>query len=218
MGTITHTTSLPDSSEKTDFYSLVDNAQVSAIVNNDIASNAAIAGSKLATITTAGKVDGSAINNLANVPAGAGRLPSANLPSTIPVANIDTGTTANKIVKLDSNAKIPAVDGSLLTNLTGSQITSLVGNPTSKLLDTIYQAATDGFVSYCATLVSGDQAVLYTDSATPPTEVVQQLVYNGSSTMRGNIMYPIKKNNYYKITIAGGSPTLIAFNFIPLGA
>lgn len=83
MGTITHTTSLPDSSEKTDFYSLVDNAQVSAIVNNDIASNAAIAGSKLATITTAGKVDGSAINNLANVPSGAGRLPSANLPTAI---------------------------------------------------------------------------------------------------------------------------------------
>lgn len=83
MATVTHTTSLPDSSEKTDFYSLVDNAQVSGIVNNDVASNAAIAGSKLATITTAGKVDGSAINNLANVPSGAGRLPSANIATAI---------------------------------------------------------------------------------------------------------------------------------------
>ena len=83
MATVTHTTALPDSSEKTDFYSLVDNAQVSGIVNNDVASNAAIAGSKLATITTAGKVDGSSINNLANVPSGAGRLPSANLPTAI---------------------------------------------------------------------------------------------------------------------------------------
>lgn len=123
MATVTHTTSLPDSSEKTDFYSLVDNAQVSGIVNNDIASNAAIAGSKLATITTAGKVDGSAINNLANIPSGAGRLPSANLPSTIPVANIDTGTTADKIVKLDSSARIPAVNGSLITNLTLTSVT-----------------------------------------------------------------------------------------------
>lgn len=123
MATVTHTTALPDSSEKTDFYSLVDNAQVSGIVNNDVASNAAIAGSKLATITTAGKVDGSSINNLANVPSGAGRLPSANLPSTIPVANIDTGTTADKIVKLDSSARIPAVNGSLITNLTLTSVT-----------------------------------------------------------------------------------------------
>lgn len=118
MAVVTHTTALPDSSEKTDFYSLVDNAQVTGVVNADIASTAAIAGSKLATITTAGKVDGSAVTNLANVPSGAGRLPSANLPATIPVANIDTGTTANKIVKLDSSARIPAIDGSLVTNLT----------------------------------------------------------------------------------------------------
>lgn len=30
---------------------------------------------------------------------------------------VDTGTTANKIIQLDSNAKIPAVDGSQITNL-----------------------------------------------------------------------------------------------------
>ncbi len=218
MGTITHTTSLPDSSEKTDFYSLVDNAQVSAIVNNDIASNAAIAGSKLATITTAGKVDGSSINNLANVPSGAGRLPSANLPSTIPVANIDTGTTADKIVKLDGSARIPAVNGSLLTGITGSQITSLVGDSTSKLLDTIYQAATDGFVSLCATMANGDQLGLFTDSSATPTTNVQQLSSTVSGSFRGNIFYPIKKNHYYTITTGGGSPVVIAFNFIPLGA
>lgn len=35
----------------------------------------------------------------------------------LPVANVDTGTTANKILKLDANAKIPAVDGSLLTGI-----------------------------------------------------------------------------------------------------
>lgn len=36
---------------------------------------------------------------------------------TLPVAQVDTGTTANKIVKLDASAKLPAVDGSQLTNL-----------------------------------------------------------------------------------------------------
>jgi hypothetical protein len=32
-------------------------------------------------------------------------------------ATLDTGTTANKVVVLDSSAKLPAVDGSQLINL-----------------------------------------------------------------------------------------------------
>lgn len=38
-------------------------------------------------------------------------------PTTTPVITINTGTTANKIVKLDGSAKLPAVDGSQLTGL-----------------------------------------------------------------------------------------------------
>lgn len=37
--------------------------------------------------------------------------------STTGTLSVDTGTTANKIVKLDSSARLPAVDGSQLTNL-----------------------------------------------------------------------------------------------------
>lgn len=228
MATVTHTTSLPDSSEKTDFYSLVDNAQVSGIVNNDVASNAAIAGSKLATITTAGKVDGSAINNLANVPSGAGRLPSANLPSTIPVANIDTGTTADKIVKLDGSARIPAVNGSLITSLT---ISGIVGSAVSKSDNTAYQAATDGFfvgLIDCggANGTYGD-ITGYTDSSNPPTTVMAYAsgwrvdsTFSGSSGNRKNsFCIPVKKNDYYKgvLTTGAGSPTA-TYYFIPLGA
>ncbi len=80
MSVITHHTALPDTSEKTDFYSLVDNATCTGIVDADCASSMALSPLKLATITTAGKVDGSAINNLANIPAGAGVVPVANLP------------------------------------------------------------------------------------------------------------------------------------------
>lgn len=79
MATVTHTTALPDSCQKTDFYSLTDNCTVTGIVNADIASTAAIAGSKLATITTAGKLDGSAMTNLSNIPSGAGIIPAANV-------------------------------------------------------------------------------------------------------------------------------------------
>lgn len=38
--------------------------------------------------------------------------------------SVDVGTTANKIVQLDGSARLPAVDGSLLTNLNASQVTS----------------------------------------------------------------------------------------------
>jgi hypothetical protein len=61
MATITHSGTLPDSSNKTDFYSIIDNATITSIVNADIAAGAAIADSKLAAITTTNKVNRSAI-------------------------------------------------------------------------------------------------------------------------------------------------------------
>lgn len=51
------------------------------IVNADINSAAAIADTKLAQITTAGKVSGAALTSLSSIPAGAGVIPSANLPA-----------------------------------------------------------------------------------------------------------------------------------------
>ena len=61
MATVAVTNTLPDSANKADFYSIVDNATVTEIVNADIAASANIADSKLATITTAGKVNVSAL-------------------------------------------------------------------------------------------------------------------------------------------------------------
>ncbi len=49
--------------------------------------------------------------------------------STTGTLNIDVGTGANQIVQLTAASKLPAVDGSLLTNMTWAQITS--GKPTT---------------------------------------------------------------------------------------
>ena len=76
---------------KNQVYALVDNATLSAVVDDDITS-----------------VGGSKFVSLSGIPSAAGK---------IPVANIDTGTTANKIVILDGSAKLPAVDGSQLTGI-----------------------------------------------------------------------------------------------------
>lgn len=86
-------------------HTLVDSAGISLIATADIA-NAAIVDAKI------NDVSGAKLTNLANTPSGAGILP---------VANTDVGTTANKIVQLTAAAKLPAVDGSLLTNLPSAE-------------------------------------------------------------------------------------------------
>lgn len=53
--------------------------QDGTIANADIATSAEIADSKLANITTAGKVNGTAITGLGSIPSGAGTIPAANL-------------------------------------------------------------------------------------------------------------------------------------------
>jgi hypothetical protein len=86
-----------------------------------------------ANIKAGANIAGSKLGTLATIVAGAG---------LIPVANIDTGITANKIVILDASAKLPAVDGSALTALpSGStvQVVSDSSNATTQLsTDMIY--------------------------------------------------------------------------------
>ena len=97
MATLQTNSTLPDSSNKQDFYDLVENSTVINIVNADISASAAIAGSKLAQITTAGKVSGAALTSLSSTPSAAGALPVANIPSSIPDSKLSTISTAGKV-------------------------------------------------------------------------------------------------------------------------
>jgi hypothetical protein len=81
-----------------------------------------IPNASLIAITTVSKVSGAALYLLANIPAGAG---------LIPVANIDTGTIASKILILNASAQIPAVDGSLLTGVIPLKIENRTSDPGS---------------------------------------------------------------------------------------
>jgi hypothetical protein len=70
----------------------------------------------------------------------------------------DVGTSANKLIQLDSNAKIPAVDGSLLTNmitvLSGSSDPTLSTNPSGGV-GTKYKNTTDGEMFICTDATAG---------------------------------------------------------------
>ena len=102
-----------------------------------------------------------------------------------------------------------------ISRINNDNIGGETGEPESKTVDVVYQALTDGYVSFTGTLLTGDQYTLDTDSANPPTVNVQQLTYNGSSQMRGNMFYKIKAGDYYKVTQELGSQPTIAYYFIP---
>lgn len=177
------------------------------ITNANISGSAAISDSKLAQVTTAGKVSGAALTSLSSVPSGAG---------LIPVANIDTGTTANKIVILNGSAQLPAVSG---VNLTGVTISAALGTWASKSIDTSYQAATDGFVVfYCTDVGNGDSFNICTDSSNPPTTVRGNMgTSSGTTAFSAQLFTPVKKSDYYKVVTVSGTASSYGMYFIPLG-
>lgn len=86
------------------------------ITIDNLSDSISLTDSFLAQIISAGKVHGSSITGLASVPSGAGELPSANINDT------NTNIAAYQVVALTAANKLPAVDGSLLTGITGNQI------------------------------------------------------------------------------------------------
>ncbi len=153
--------------------------------------------------------DGSNFSGLANIVSGAGVIPIANIPS-ITDAKLDSGvgTSANNLVKLSASAKLPAVDGSLLTGLPPQKS---IGSISGKTVNTVYQAATDGFAvlrGYSCANNGGFQ--IYTDSSNPPTT---SLAYFDNSQGAYSATVPIKSGNYYKLTSTNGTGTGY---FVPL--
>jgi len=71
----------------------------------------------------------------------------------------DVGTSANNIIQLDSNAKIPAVDGSLLTGtdtaLSASSDPTISTNPTNGV-GTKYRNTTSGEMYICTDATAGE--------------------------------------------------------------
>lgn len=91
-----------------------------SIDNANIKSAAGIVDTKLAQITTAGKVSGAAITSLSSVPAGAGALPTANG---------GTGDSSTTYCNLAANVRgtLPIANGGTGGSTTGTAYTNLVG-------------------------------------------------------------------------------------------
>jgi hypothetical protein len=92
----------------------------------------------------------------------------------------DVGTSANQLIQLDSNAKIPAVDGSLLTGLgasSGSSDPTISTNPSGGV-GTKFINTTDGEIFICTDATAGENVWTNVGAGTGN---VQPYVYQGSS-------------------------------------
>ena len=96
----------------------------------------------------------------------------------------DVGTSANQLVQLDSNAKIPAVDGSLLTGLgglSGSSDPTISTNPGT--VGTKYKDTTDGEIFICTDATAG--ANVWKNVGAGSGDVVPQTVWNERGSTYG---------------------------------
>jgi hypothetical protein len=82
----------------------------------------------LATVATSGAyADLSGTPSLATVATTGAYSDLSGKPTLGTAAALDVGTTALKVVQLDASARLPAVDGSQLTNLPSAPVTSVAG-------------------------------------------------------------------------------------------
>lgn len=159
MATLQTNSTLPDSSNKQDFYDLVENSSVINIVNADISASAAISGSKLATITTAGKVSGAALTSLSSTPSSAGVLPVANIPGSIPYSKL---TLTGTILNADVNASAAIVDTKLAQiatagKVSGASLTSLASIPSGAGIIPVANLPALGMSFVSATTFAGEE-------------------------------------------------------------
>ena len=96
----------------------------------------------------------------------------------------------------------------------GGKLTSVFGDwdAGDKVKDTSYLAATDGFVcamkpSLCVG-ISG-----YTDANNPPT-TLRAIQQTADTEKLLTITMPVKKGNYWKVTVSSGTPTIY---WLPIG-
>jgi hypothetical protein len=127
-----------------------------------------------------------------------------------PEITTSTDITANSFVTDGgTSAQFVKGDGSL-----DSTDYSVWGTPTDKSADTVYQAASDGIVYvYVSSSDSSRYVVLYSDSSNPPTTLVGAVYHAVASVLHGCISFPIKKDQYYKLTKTS-TPTITAYKFI----
>jgi hypothetical protein len=108
--------------------SVVDHTDVVGLGDAALKTAGTSAGNVLLLDGVTGKFSGSLISDSSITSAKiSGSIPVGSISGLGTSATLDVGTTANKILQLDTNAKIPAVNGSLITDLSATQVSGISG-------------------------------------------------------------------------------------------
>lgn len=163
-------------------------------------------------LTTYGKVNGSAISNLAGVAVAAGAIPEVNLP-TIATAGKVNGASLTGLASIPAGAGVvPAANLPAVTPQVG--FGSWVDKSASYGAQ---QAATDGFVIITTSGGGDRQHYGYTDANSNPTTIRAAFSTYPDGSEQLSAMFPVKKNDYWKVVVSGGSGSLVVW-WIPLGS
>ena len=137
----------------------------------------AIDGSQLTNITATDSTKLAIANNLSDLNNVATARTNLGLGTS---ATLDVGTTANKVVQLDASAKLPAVDGSNLTNLPsggGYPVQTATSSVTADLNSAVYltaASATACTVTLPATSGASDGDAVIIVRRSPGSLTIQQ--------------------------------------------
>jgi hypothetical protein len=168
---------------------------------------------------------GSQLTNLDATQVDHGTLPGAVFPATLPAVSgvnltaLNASALASGAVpdaRLSTNVALVNVDEVFAANLNWA--TSAVFSWVAKAIDTVYQAASDGFVvAYADGVAIGGTGTLgvQTDSANPPTTWRARTSVTNNY---GSVMVPVKKNDFYRAvtTTTAGTVNFTVF-WVPLG-
>ena len=186
-----------------DYNGNITDANIAANANIAITKiSGSISDGRLSTITTAGKVDCSALVNSENTPA-------------------SEVNGASQLVQMTAAGKLPAVDGSLLTAVAASSLNGAAfGAWATKSFNLSTLAATDGIVMASC---DGETLTLnvYTDASNPPTTKRMAGEYrnsNSSGYHTNNVICPVKKGEYFKVDTNATGADLLYVYWIPIGA
>jgi hypothetical protein len=183
--------------EHNDNFDTIINDYNGSISNANIASNAAISDTKLNTISTANKVNGTALTGLANI--------NTATAGTIPDAVIGTGSLVTYI-----GTKFNTSTGHDHDGVDSKKVSGSLGVWAD--LSTSYaaqQAATDGFVLVVYLGTTGDISG-FTDSSNPPTTLRLRIYHPTGQTGMSPLM-PVR------ITLSGSTVSFAVY-WIPIGS
>jgi trimeric autotransporter adhesin len=142
---------------------------------------------------------------------------SFSMASPAPVATLNSGTGANQIVKLDGTAKLPAVDGSALTNLNAGNISTGTlpvarGGTGVTSLGNFMVLATNGSGAVAPVPGTVNGSILqysatgpvYSTASYPTTTTANQLLFSSANNVVGGLA---TANNAILTTNGSGVPS-----------